>query len=125
MLRNVCPWNNPIAAHEERLGQHLKRIHLHHSDYQFCKMLFVQIIVYIIFTISYPIPTIYNAIILSIGTSQSEEGAAIVSLPLFITSTFLINFYNAASFFVFLTSSTFRTELRKIIILVVYRYFRK
>ena len=121
MLRNVHPINNSIVGQEESHGQHIERIRLHQSDRQLSKMLFVQIIVYMIFTISYPIQTVYNAITLIIGGTKSEERAAIENFTLFVTSAFLLNFYSAASFFVFLTSNAFRKELRKIFI-SIFRY---
>lgn len=108
MLRNIHPINN-----EQRLSPTYGRIRLHHNDRQLSKMLFVQIIVYMIFTISYPIQTIYNATTLIIGGIKSDERIAIENFILFITSAFLLNFYSAASFFIFLTSSAFRRGLRR------------
>ncbi len=124
MLRNVRPVNNPIVGQEERLGQHFERIRLHHRDRELSKMLFIQIIVYTIFTICYPFQTIYNAVTLIIGGSKSNERAAIENFTLFVTSSFLLNFYSAASFFVFLTSSAFRKGLRKIFISICLRHLR-
>jgi len=120
MLRNI----HPIAGREEGSGQHFGRVRLHRSDRQLSKMLFVQIIVYMIFTISYPIQSIYNATILIIGRSESEERAAIENFALFIASSFLINCYCAASFFVFLTSNAFRKGLRKVFISICSRHLR-
>jgi hypothetical protein len=124
MLRNVRPVNNPIAGQEDGLSQNFERIHLHHRDRQLCKMLFVQIIVYIIFTILYPVQTVYNATTFNIEGSKSEERIAIENFILFFTSSFLLNFYSAASFFVFLTSSAFRKALRKIFISIFSRHLR-
>jgi hypothetical protein len=124
MLRNVHPFNNSIVSRNKRPGQNIERIRLHHSDRQLSKMLFVQIIVYMIFTISYPIQSLYNAITLIIGGMKSEERAAIESFTLFVTSSFLLNFYSAASFFVFLTSNAFRKELHKIFFSCVHHHFR-
>jgi len=78
-------------------------------------MLFVQVIVYMCFTISYPLNTIYNATVLIIGGSKSAERTAIENFVLFLTSGFLLNFYSTASFFIFLTSSAFRRELRQVL----------
>jgi hypothetical protein len=114
MKRNVNPQPNPIAGHEENKIPSPEKMRLQQRDRQLSKMLFVQIVVYMIFTISYPIQTIYNATTLIIGGSKSPERAAIENFTLFITSAFLLNFYSAASFFVFSTSSAFRKELRKV-----------
>ena len=108
MLRNVHPTNCPPANQEGR-------IRLSYSDRQLSKMLFVQIIVYMIFTIAYPIQTLYNAIVLIIGENEPDERTAIENFTLFITSSFLLNCYSASSFFVFLTSKAFRKGLRKLL----------
>jgi len=124
MLHNVHPVNNVIVTQEERLGQHFERMPLHHRDRELSKMLFIQIIVYTMFTICYPFQTIYNAVTLIIGGSKSDERAAIENFTLFVTSSFLLNFYSAASFFVFLTSSAFRKGLRKTFISICFRHLR-
>jgi hypothetical protein len=116
MLHTVHPMNTTIPNQEEKVNSHSERIRARHSDRQLSKMLFVQIIVYMIFTIPYPIQKIYNAIILIIGGTRSDQRVAIENFMLFITSAFLMSFYSAASFFIFLTSSAFRKELQKIFI---------
>jgi len=108
MLRNV----DPLSI--SRQQQDPEKMRLQQRDRQLNKMLFVQIIVYMIFTIPYPLNTLYNAAVLIIGGTKSNERIAIENFILFITSSFLLNFYSAASFFIFLTSSTFRKELRQI-----------
>jgi len=108
MSRNVRPINIPEQI------QNIENKHLQQRDRQLSKMLFVQIIVYMIFTISYPLNTVYNAVVLIIGGTKTAERTAIENFVLFMTSSFLLNFYSAASFFVFLTSSAFRKELRQI-----------
>jgi hypothetical protein len=108
MSRNVRPSNIPEQI------QNRENTHLQQRDRQLSKMLFVQIIVYMIFTISYPLNTVYNAVVLIIGGTKTAERTAIENFVLFMTSSFLLNFYSAASFFVFLTSSAFRKELRQI-----------
>jgi hypothetical protein len=62
---------------------------------QLNKMLFVQIIVYMIFTIAYSIHTVYNAATLIIRGTKSLERSAIENFVLFL------NFYSASSFFCF------------------------
>ncbi|CAF0886237.1 unnamed protein product [Rotaria sordida] len=114
MKRNVQPLSSVGKNPEESHSQQSEKMRLQQRDRQLSKMLFTQIIVYMIFTICYPINTIYNAIGLIIGGSKSTDRAAIESFVLFITQTFLLNFYSSASFFVFLTSKAFRKELRQI-----------
>ena len=92
-----------------------ERANLQQRDHHLSKMLFVQVIVYMCFTISYPLNTIYNATVLIIGGSKSAERTAIENFVLFLTSGFLLNFYSTASFFIFLTSSAFRRELRQVL----------
>ncbi len=89
---------------------------LQQRDRQLSKMLFVQVVVYMIFTILYPIQTVYNAITLIIGGTKSADRIAIENFILFITSGFLLNFYSAASFFVFFTSNAFRKELKQVFV---------
>jgi hypothetical protein len=108
MSRNVRPINIPEQS------QNIEKMRLQQRDRQLSKMLFVQIVVYMTFTISYPLNTLYNAVVLIIGGTKTTERTAIENFVLFITSGFLLNFYSAASFFVFLTSSAFRKELRQI-----------
>jgi hypothetical protein len=115
MQRNVRPVGIPGQQLEEGQGQNVEKMRLQQRDRQLSTMLFVQIIVYMFFTISYPINTLYNAIVLIIGGSKSTERAAIENFVLFMTSSFLLNFYSAASFFVFLTSGAFRKELRQVL----------
>ncbi|CAF4514181.1 unnamed protein product, partial [Rotaria socialis] len=98
-------------------NQHSEKMRLQQCDRQLSTMLFVQVIVYMIFTISYPINTLYNAVVLIIGRPKSTERAAIENFVLFMTSSFLLNFYSATSFFVFLTSGAFRKELRQVFFL--------
>jgi hypothetical protein len=121
MLRNIRPINVSIIGQEEGHGQHIGRIRLNYNDRQLSKMLFVQIIVYMIFTISYPIQTLYTATTVIIGETKSDERQIIENFTLFVTSSFLLNFYSAASFFVFLTSSAFRKGLRRIFV-SLFRY---
>ena len=110
MLRNI----HPNMTHEELLNSQIERIRLSKNDRQLSKMLFIQIIVYMIFTITYPIQTVYNAIIAIIGKTRSTERIAIENFTLFLTQAFLLNFYSATSFFIFLTSTAFRKSLRKL-----------
>jgi hypothetical protein len=72
-----------------------------------------------IFTIAHPIQTVYSAVTLIIGGTKSADRSAIENFILFITSSFLLNFYSAASFFVFLTSKAFRRELRQVFVIVL------
>jgi hypothetical protein len=108
MSRNVHPINLPEPT------PNAEKIRLQQRDRQLSTMLFVQIIVYMIFTITYPLNTLYNAIVLIIGGTKTTERVAIENFILFMTSGFLLNFYSAASFFVFLTSNAFRRQLRTI-----------
>ncbi|CAF3019381.1 unnamed protein product [Rotaria sp. Silwood2] len=119
MTRNVHPHNGTEHNAEEPYNQHSEKMRLQQRDRQLSMMLFVQIIAYMSFTICYPFYTIYNAITLIIGGTKSPEKAAIDNFLLFITSAFLLNFYSAASFFVFLTSSAFRKELRQIFAFII------
>lgn len=91
-----------------------EKVRLQRRDRQLSTMLFVQIIVYMAFTLAYPVQTLYNAVMLIIGGTKSAERTAIENFTLFLTQAFLLNFYSAASFFVFLTSPAFRKELRQI-----------
>ncbi|CAF1023007.1 unnamed protein product [Adineta steineri] len=111
MKRNVRPISIPT---EEKHTQNTEKIRTQQRDRQLSKMLFVQIVVYMCFTIAYPLNTLYNAIVLIIGGSKTTQRTAIENFVLFMTSSFLLNFYSAASFFVFLTSSAFRKELRQV-----------
>ncbi|CAF4145246.1 unnamed protein product [Rotaria sp. Silwood2] len=114
ITRNVHPQHGTGYNAEEPYNQHSEKMRFRQRDRQLSMMLFVQIIAYMSFTICYPFYTIYNAITLIIGGTKSSEKTAIDNFLLFITSAFLLNFYSAASFFVFLTSSAFRKELRQI-----------
>ncbi|CAM4924293.1 unnamed protein product [Rotaria socialis] len=114
MAHNVHPVSN---AAQQQDNQHSEKMRLQQCDRQLSTMLFVQVIVYMIFTISYPINTLYNAVVLIIGRPKSTERAAIENFVLFMTSSFLLNFYSATSFFVFLTSGAFRKELRQVFFL--------
>ena len=108
MMRHVHPTNtNPN-------NQEMEKMRLQRRDRQLSTMLFVQVIVYMSFTFSYPVQTLYNATVLIIGGTKSAERTAIENFTLFLTSAFLLNFYSAASFFVFMTSTAFRKELRQI-----------
>ncbi|CAF0784136.1 unnamed protein product [Adineta steineri] len=113
MLRNVAPVRI-LISNEEGVCQKKEKIRLYKNDRQLCKMLFVQIIVYMFFTISYPIESIYYAVTLIIGESKSIERVAIENFILFLISSFLLSCYSAASFFIFLTSHAFRKSLREI-----------
>ncbi len=124
VLRNVHPMNNTVFGQEETVNPIPEQLRLRRSAYELSKMLLVQIIVYMIFTIPYPIQAVYNAIILIIGETSSDQRAAIENFTLFLTSAFLGNFYSAASFFVFLTSSAFRKDLRKIFISIFCNHLR-
>lgn len=108
MMHHVHP--NNATSH----NQDTEKLRIQRRDRQLSTMLFIQIIVYMIFTFSYPIQTLYNAAVLIIGGPKYPERTAIENFTLFVTSAFLLNFYSAASFFVFLTSSAFRKELRQI-----------
>ncbi len=88
------------------ISQNKVKMRLQQRDRQLSKMLCVQIVVYMTFTISYPLNTLYNAV--SFDHWRNERLLKILSYLL------LLNFYSAASFFVFLTSSAFRRKLRKI-----------
>ncbi|CAF0890220.1 unnamed protein product [Adineta ricciae] len=112
MKRNVQPADDLPAHNTEKLR-------LQQRDRQLSKMLFVQIIVYMIFTFSYPLNTLYNAVVLIIGGTKSTERTTIENFVLFLTSSFLLNFYSAASFFVFSTSTAFRKELRQVFAFIV------
>jgi hypothetical protein len=116
MSRNIRPVNIPGLPQEGGTNQSADKMRLQQRDRQLSKMLFVQIVVYMIFTIAYPLNTLYNAIVLIIGGTKSTDRTAIENFILFITSGFLLNFYSAASFFVFLTSTAFRKELRQCIL---------
>lgn len=115
MSRNIRPMSIPGT------NQDMEKSRLQQRDRQLSKMLFVQIIVYMTFTFSYPLNTLYNAAVLIIGGTKTTERTAIENFVLFMTSSFLLNFYSAASFFVFLTSNAFRKELRQIIRAQAYR----
>jgi len=117
MVRNVRP--QATSSQQESQNQTTEKLRLQKRDRQLSKMLFVQIIVYMIFTIAYPIEAVYGAITLIIGGTKSEERSAIENFTLFITSGFLLNFYSAASFFIFLTSKAFRRELRQVFVIVL------
>ncbi|CAF3143518.1 unnamed protein product [Rotaria sp. Silwood2] len=119
ITRNVHPQHGTGYNAEEPYNQHSEKMRFRQRDRQLSMMLFVQIIAYMSFTICYPFYTIYNAITLIIGGTKSPEKAAIDNFLLFITSAFLLNFYSAASFFVFLTSSAFRKELRQIFAFII------
>jgi hypothetical protein len=123
IVRKIRPISNSIAAQEIGLGQNIERIRHRQSSRELSKMLFIQIIVYMIFTISYPIQTLYSAVTLIIGEQKSTEKVAIENFTLFLTSGFLLNFYSASSFFVFLTSSAFRTGLRKVFASITTHYY--
>lgn len=114
MKRNVVPLNIPRAGQEQNLQQSIENTSLQQRDRQLSMMLFVQIVVYLVLTICYPIQTVYNAVVLIIGGSKSAERTAIENFILFITSSFLLNCYSATSFFIFLTSKTFRKELKQV-----------
>jgi hypothetical protein len=114
MTRNVHPLNGPVSGLELNQNQFGENKKLQKRDRQLSTMLFVQIVVYLIFTIAYPFQTLYNAVILIIGGTKSVDRVSIENFTLFITSAFLLNFYSAASFFVFLTSKAFRKELKQI-----------
>ncbi|CAF4703712.1 unnamed protein product [Rotaria magnacalcarata] len=88
---------------------------LQQRDRQLSTMLCVQVVVYMIFTISYPINMLYNAAVLIIGGQKSAERAAIENFVLFMASSFLLNFYSAAPFSVFLMSGASRKELRQLL----------
>ena len=109
MTRNVHPLNTSPSSQE------MEKLRLQRRDRQLSTMLFVQIIVYMIFTFAYPIQTLYNAVVLIIGGSKTAERTAVENFTLFLTSGFLLNFYSAASFFVFLSSTAFRKQLRHIL----------
>ena len=115
LMHHVHPTNNMPN------NQDSEKIRLQRRDRQLSTMLFVQIIVYMIFTFSYPIQTLYNAAVLIIGGTKSADRTAIENFTLFLTQAFLLNFYSAASFFVFLTSPAFRKEL----ILIFARIYSK
>ncbi|CAF4145229.1 unnamed protein product [Rotaria sp. Silwood2] len=119
ITRNVHPQHGTGYNAEEPYNQHSEKMRFRQRDRQLSMMLFVQIIAYMSFTICYPFYTIYNAITLIIGGTKSSEKTAIDNFLLFITSAFLLNFYSAASFFVFLTSSAFRKELRQIFAFII------
>ncbi|CAF4765092.1 unnamed protein product, partial [Rotaria sp. Silwood1] len=121
LTRNVNPYNGTEHHPEEPYNQQSEKMRFQQRDRQLSMMMFVQIIAYMSFTISYPFYTIYNAITLIIGGTKSPEKAAIDNFVLFITSAFLLNFYSAASFFVFLTSSAFRKELRQVFTYIIPR----
>lgn len=108
MTRNVHPLNTSPSSQE------MEKLRLQRRDRQLSTMLFVQIIVYMTFTFAYPIQTLYNAVVLIIGGSKTAERTAVENFTLFLTSGFLLNFYSAASFFVFLSSTAFRKQLRQI-----------
>ncbi|UJR08729.1 hypothetical protein I4U23_012986 [Adineta vaga] len=114
-FKNLQQMKRSVHPGEEGSTQNAgDRANLQRRDRQLSKMLFIQILVYMSFTISYPLNTLYNAAVLIIGGTKSAERTAIENFVLFITSGFLLNFYSAASFFVFSTSSAFRKELRQI-----------
>jgi hypothetical protein len=119
MARNVHP--QQTVAKEEGPIQTRDKMRLQQRDRQLSKMLFIQIVVYMVFTISYPIQTIYNATTLIIGGTKSRDRIAIENFSLFITSAFLLNFYSATSFFIFFTSNAFRRELQQVFANVVRR----
>ncbi|CAF1420944.1 unnamed protein product [Rotaria magnacalcarata] len=108
MTHNVHPASN---AAQQQDSQRSEKMRLQQRDRQLSTMLCVQVVVYMIFTISYPINTLYNAAVLIIGGQKSTERAAIENFVLFMTSSFLLNFYSAAPFSVFLTSGASRKEL--------------
>ena len=110
MTRTVHP--QPVG---KQTAHDVEKSRLQRRDQQLSKMLFVQVIVYMIFTIAYPLNTVYNAAILIIGGTKTAERTAIESFVLFMTSGFLLNFYSTASFFVFSTSAAFRKELRQVV----------
>ena len=101
---------------QPRKVEDAERLRLQRRDRQLSLMLFVQILVYMLFTFSYPIQTVYSAVVLIIGGKKSDDRTAIENFVLFLTSGFLLNVYSAASFFVFLTSPTFRKELRQVLL---------
>lgn len=96
-IRNMIGNIHPQRSHR----QIPEKIRLQKRDRQLSKMVFVQIIVYMIFTIAYSIQTVYDEARLIIGGTKSSERSAIENFVLFITFAFLFNFYSAASFFCF------------------------
>jgi len=121
MMHNIRPLNIPIAVQKQNRNQSAENVNLQQRDRQLCMMLFVQVVVYLIFTIFYPFQTIYNAVVLIIGGTKSAERAAIENFTLFITSGFLLNCYSSASFFVFLSSKAFRKELKQLFSIFFYQ----
>lgn len=115
MTHNVHPTSTTGTSHDDRSNAHSEKARLQQRDRQLSKMLFLQVTVYMTFTIWYPINTLYNAAVLIIGGPKSADRVAIENFILFMTSYFSLNCYSAASFFVFLTSSAFRRELRCIL----------
>ena len=92
---------------------------LKRRDVQLVRMLLVQILIYLLTTFLYPVDLLYSAL-KPAKTETNVDQRAIESFLAFFTDEFLFYLNNVAPFFTYyLTSSSFRSEVRSL------RYHRR
>jgi hypothetical protein len=93
---------------------------LNRRDAKLIKLVLVEVIVYILCTLTYPFMTIYTTITNNIGLVKSAERKQIESFISFITMSLLLYLnYNTTFYVHFFTSKTYRTEVKQFILKMV------
>jgi hypothetical protein len=90
---------------------------LNRRDTRFMKLVLVEVVVYILFTFTYPFMSIYTNITDNIGLVKSAERIQIESFISFITMSLLLYLnYNATFYVHIFTSKTYRAEVKQLIL---------
>ena len=90
---------------------------LNRRDVSFIKLVLIEIIIYIICTLTYPAMTIYIQVTSYMQSSKSVERRQIESFINYITMSLLLYLNYSTTFYVHLmTSKTFRNEVKQLIL---------
>ncbi|CAF0905549.1 unnamed protein product [Didymodactylos carnosus] len=101
-----------------------QRIRIKNRDYQLMKMLFVEVIIYILTTLMYPSYAFYSA--LTLNASKGTQRIANEAFVSFLSGSFLLYINNCSTFYIYVfTSTTFRKELRSIAVNYILKYLLK
>ncbi|CAF1382815.1 unnamed protein product [Didymodactylos carnosus] len=103
----------------------VSRVRIKNRDHQLMSMLFVEVVVYILSTVLYPLNTIYSALTLY-DSRKNAERLSIENFLTFLTGAFLLYINNSSTFYIYcITSKTFRQELKKVCINHCLKYILK
>jgi hypothetical protein len=90
---------------------------LNKRDISLVKLILVEVVVYIVCTITYPAMTIYTQVTSYMASSETAERKQIESFINFITMSLLLYMnYNTTFYAHFLTSKAFRNEAKQLIL---------